>query len=158
MIVVADSSPLISLARIGRLDLLESLFERVVVPRAVWSEVVFDGAQRVGALDLPSANWIEVRTVDPASPILQMAQRTLHRGEAEAISLAFDQRPSLLLIDEQIGRAVARDLGLAITGIIGVLIAVKERGLDRDPVGLARQMQRKGVWISESLIELLEQV
>ena len=156
MIVVADSSPLISLARIGKLHLLEAVFGRVVVPQAVWDEVVLDGAQRAGASTLTSMNWIEVRAVDRAQPMLRVMEMSLHRGEAEAIALAHELRPSMLLIDEKMGRAMARHFGLSITGIIGVLIAVKRRGLDPDPVGLARQMQLNGVWIAESLIKLLE--
>lgn len=61
--VVSDSSPLIALARIGQLELLRALFGTVLVPEAVWQEVVVDGVGRPGAGEVVQASWIERRAV-----------------------------------------------------------------------------------------------
>jgi uncharacterized protein len=58
MIVVSDSSPLIALCRIGRLDLLHDLFGKLIIPDAVWLEVVASDAGKAGVRDVMAATWI----------------------------------------------------------------------------------------------------
>ena len=68
MIVVADASPLIAMARIGKLDLLRAVFGQLLVPDAVWREVVEAGVEKAGTTDVVAANWIERRSIlDSAS-------------------------------------------------------------------------------------------
>ena len=63
MLVVADSSPLIGLCRIGMLHLLQEIFEQVIVPEAVWREITLDDASKAGVQELLEASWIERRSV-----------------------------------------------------------------------------------------------
>ena len=58
-------------------------------------------------------------------------------------------------MDEKLGRATARSLGLRVTGLIGVLIEAKQMGILSDPVPLALSIRAAGVWIGDDLIELL---
>lgn len=58
MRVVVDSSPLIALARIERLELLREMFGDIVVPSAVWSEVVMSGLDKTGAREVTASGWI----------------------------------------------------------------------------------------------------
>ncbi|MBK8091338.1 MAG: DUF3368 domain-containing protein [Verrucomicrobiaceae bacterium] len=140
----------------GRLYLLGDLFGKVVVPQAVWDELVLDGHLRSGSEDLLNASWIELRPVTTHASVVQVLRVSLDRGEAEAIALAQELQPAMLLIDEKLGREMAQHIGLPITGIVGVLIAVKRRRLDPDPAGIARQMRENGVWIAERLIQDIE--
>ena len=83
--IVSDSSPLISLARIGKLDLLQRLYGELLIPQAVWNEVVVKGVGQPGAEEIKSAGWI--KTVAVANDELVLAlQRDLDSGEAEAIA------------------------------------------------------------------------
>lgn len=128
LVVVADSSPLIALARIDQLGLLPSLYERVTVPEAVWQEVTRGASeQRAGAADVQRARWIDVQRVDAAD--IEAHMLLVDRGEAEAIALASRVHARLLLIDDARGRQLALRLGLQIRGTLGVLVAAKRAGL-----------------------------
>lgn len=63
MIVVADASPLIALARIRRLELLRTMFGTLLLPEAVRREIVEAGLDKAGAAAVLQADWIEQRTV-----------------------------------------------------------------------------------------------
>jgi len=85
---VSDSSTLIHLAAIGRLSLLRDFYERVIIPPAVWREVVEEGRGRAGAREVEEAalsGWLKV-----VAPTNEAFARVLKRelDEAEAIALA----------------------------------------------------------------------
>ena len=128
MKIVSNSSPLITLARIGRLDILRQLYNEIVIPEAVWHEVVVEGAEHPGAEAVRSAPWI-VRQAVANRPLVQALRQELDAGEAEAIALAMEIGTVLLLMDERLGRDTARHLGIRYTGVVGVLIEAKHKGL-----------------------------
>ena len=123
MVVVADTSPLIYLSRVGALDLLHVLFGEVVVPRAVWTEVVEQRTAAPGLDALKRADWL--RVVDHEWPALDLG---LDPGETAAIWLAESLNADLLLIDERGGRRVAEARGLAVRGTLGVLVQARRTG------------------------------
>ncbi len=128
MRVVSDASALINLARISELDLLRRLYGGLLIPKAVWQEVVVEGAGQPGAEEVRRASWIE--TYDVANEHLVRALRqNLDAGEAEAVALALEMGVDLLLMDERLGRETARHLGVRRVGLIGVLIMAKRSGL-----------------------------
>jgi predicted nucleic acid-binding protein len=127
MIVVADTSPLNYFVQIGCESVLSSLYQRVLIPPSVLDELGHAGAPKIVGewlLDLP--RWIEVRRT-AAPPDAALAD--LDPGERDAIQLAQEQRADLLLIDERLGRLVAKRRGLATTGTLGVLLAAAQKGL-----------------------------
>jgi predicted nucleic acid-binding protein len=130
LIVVSDSSPLIALSAVGRLDLLRALYTTIVVPEAVLAEVAQAGEWRPGAKEVLAAIWIEVRPVEDTS-LVSVLLSEINLGESEAIALAANASDSdvILLIDEKHGRAVARRMGIKIIGVVGVLGEAKARGL-----------------------------
>jgi len=128
MSVVSNASPLINLARIGKLDLLRQLYGELFIPEAVWQEVVTDGVGQPGAAEVKTATWIKVQSVTNTLLVRALRQE-LDAGEAEAIVLALEMESELLLMDERLGREVARHLGLRYIGLIGVLIEAKHKGV-----------------------------
>ena len=128
MSLVSNASPLISLARIQSLNLLRQLYGKIIIPEAVWQEVVIEGAGQPGAEEIKGAAWIRRQAVANRSLVLALRQE-LDAGEAEAIVLTLEQRADILLMDERLGRDTARHLGLRYTGLIGVLIEAKHKGL-----------------------------
>lgn len=128
MIVVADSSVLIGLSAIGQLHLLRVLLsEEIVIPPAVWSEVVEHGGGRPGAIQIKSSAWISVRNIDD-SDMLQLLRGSLDAGESEAIALAKEINAELILLDERDARKIAQSLSLKTLGTVGVLIKAKQSG------------------------------
>ena len=128
MIVVSNTSLLINLSRIGRLDLLSRLYGEILIPVAVWQETVVDGVGQAGADEIRAADWIKVQEVSNTA-MVQALRQELDAGEAEVIALALESKADLLLMDERLGRETAHYLGLRVIGLIGVLIAAKSQGL-----------------------------
>ena len=127
--VVADTGPLIALARVERLELLQQRYERVVVPPAVHAELVLD-SDRPGARVLSgafNAGWLTVGSVTDSALVRELA-RLLGPGEAEAIALAEQEDACFLLVDDARGRRIARSRDIAVVGVAGVLLAGKSRG------------------------------
>ena len=128
MSIVSNSSALINLARIGRLDILQQLYVEVTIPEAVWHEVVVEGAGQLGADTVKDATWIKTTAVTNKQLVHALRQE-LDAGEAEAIALAQEIGAELLLMDDHLGRQTAHYLGLRYSGLIGVLIEAKKKGL-----------------------------
>jgi hypothetical protein len=128
VIVVSDTSPLIALATIGRLDLLRQLYGSILVPRAVHDEAASERPEAPGAAEVRSAAWIQVRAVNDARLVAALSLH-LDVGEAEAIALAVETDADLLLMDERRGRQAAMRLGRRVVGVLGTLVEAKQRNL-----------------------------
>jgi hypothetical protein len=128
MIIVSDTSPIVNLAAIGRLDLIPKLFGKVYLPFAVYEEIVVKGAGQPGAAEIQHASWVEIRTCNNPS-LLQQLLLELDPGESEAISLAIELNTPNILIDEKDGRQVALRFHLKPIGILGMLLEAKKSGL-----------------------------
>lgn len=123
MIVVSDTSPILSLALIGRLELLRELYGTITIPEAVRSEIV--STDQHGAREFSQADWIDVRPIDP-DIVLKLLLREVARGEAEAIELALQLKAEVLLIDERKARQLAAYLELNVVGLLEVLQEAKQ--------------------------------
>jgi predicted nucleic acid-binding protein len=127
-LVVSNAGPLITLAKIQRSQLLKGLFGQIVIPRAVFDEVVLRGAGEPGAEETRNARWIEISlAVDVLS--VSLLRESLGAGESEAIVLAQELGADLLLLDDALARRKAERLGLKAIGTLGVLLLAKEAGL-----------------------------
>ena len=114
-IVIADTSCFILLDNIGELELLKALFGRVITTSVI--------AQEFGA-ELPE--WVEIRTV---SNIQFQSTLDVDAGEASAISLALESGPSLVILDDDKARQLAKRLNLNITGSLGVILRARKEGI-----------------------------
>ena len=148
--VVCNSSPLIHLAKIGKLELLKDYFTEISIPEAVYRECVIDGKDREDAKRIENAAWI--RVVDIRNIDLKKAFNTvLDEGESEAIVLALQESADLILLDDYEARELARTYGLKITGTIGLLIKAKYEG-DISSIGeMLKKLRRTGFWLSDDL-------
>ena len=126
MIVVSDTSPILSLALIGRLELLRDLYGTILIPEAVRSEIV--ATKQSGAREIGSANWIVARPIEH-DIVLKLLLREVDQGEAEAIGLALQSKADVLLIDERKARQLAAYLELGVVGLLDVLQEAKQRHL-----------------------------
>ena len=129
--VVADTSPVFYLAKLGRLVLLRDLYGRVDIPAEVWREVQagIRAAPETGtAINAAADNgWLVI--TEATLHIAALEREDLDPGERSAIALAQQLGGALLIIDEKRGRTAAARFGLTVTGTLGVLIEAKHRGL-----------------------------
>ena len=153
MIVVSDTSPFINLAALDRLTLLRDLYDRILVPQAVSDEIIASAVLRPGATEAGDLGWASTRQV--SHHVLAASLRLeLDEGEAEAIALAIELKADLLLLDERKGRMIASRLGLRVTGLLGVLIEAKQRGLIAEVKPLMDSLIVKaGFWIGQVLYD-----
>jgi predicted nucleic acid-binding protein len=129
MPAVSDTSPILGLAVIGCLNLLQDQFGEVFIPQMVLDELKIDSNFK-GASEISQAlsdGWLKVKEIQN-KPLAQSLLLDLHQGEAEAITLAIDLGIRLLVMDEKIGRERAKDLGLKTVGVLGVLLNAKKHG------------------------------
>lgn len=124
MIVVSDTSPISNLLQIGEIELLRLTFSRVIIPDAVHHEICEVETSKSALSEL---NWIERLTVSDVA-LRDRLLEIVDPGEAEAITLAVELSCDFLLIDEALGRNVAKKLGITITGLLGVLLRAKNDG------------------------------
>lgn len=104
--VVSDSSPIIHLAKIGKLGLLKDFFETVVVPEAVYRECDVEGKERKEVALIRNADWLNIVQVNDKK-IVRLLQSSIDDGEAEAIALALEVGADLILLDDSDAREKA---------------------------------------------------
>jgi predicted nucleic acid-binding protein len=128
MIVVANASALIGLSAIDRLDLLQARFPNgILIPDAVWHEVVEAGEGRPGAQAVRAAGWIRRQVVGNRAWV-RLLRTELDEGEAEAIVLASELGAGMVLLDERDARRLAERVGLRVLGTVGILVWARRVG------------------------------
>ena len=147
MRVVCNSTPIISLASIQQVELLDLLFDRVYIPRAVYDELRSKRAHGYREVD---ADPFEVQEIQDARH-LGLLLKELDQGEAEAILLAKEMEADFLLIDERVGYQIARAQGIAPIGTLTILLLAKQQKLILAVRPLLDDMIRKGRWYSQSV-------
>jgi predicted nucleic acid-binding protein len=150
MIIVSDAGPLIGLAKIRKLNILNKLFEKVKIPPSVFHELRITSS-RPGAIEFKEAieitKWIEVS--DPVN-IPHILLNAIEQGEAEAIALA-KKEGLVLLIDERRGRKIAKKEKVKITGTGAVLVAAKKKGVIKKVSPVLNELLECGYRISGGL-------
>jgi predicted nucleic acid-binding protein len=148
--IVVNSGPLISLARIGLLDLLPGLFGEILVPAAVYREVTQDPGLP-GAREIQEAEWLKVSEVTDRSAVDRLSF-WLDAGESEVLVLA-QELDATAAIDERRGRSLAAALGVSQTGTVGILLTAKRAGLISALTPLLDQLSASGVRLSSRLYD-----
>jgi predicted nucleic acid-binding protein len=146
--IVSNTGPIIGLSLIGRLDVLQQLFDSVCIPPEVRNELVAS-PHKLRRFTIPQ--WITVKKTRSAPDPLLSA--VLDGGEAAVINLARHSGVDEVLIDERKGRKVAHSVyGLKVVGTAGVLIRAKQNGLLDNVGDLLKEMKRMGYWIHDDII------
>ncbi len=109
---VSNSTPLIALSKIGKFNLLHEYFSEIVIPEAVYQEVVVAGKDLYGAREVADPGLVTVKKVQNHLAVRAL-KAFLDKGEAEAIILAKELSSPMLLLD---------DMDIKITGTVGILL------------------------------------
>ena len=136
---VTNSTCLIGLERIERLDILPQVFDTVFAPPAVAKEV------------RTSLDWLRVRAV--ANPSVTIALRTqMDEGEAEAIALALELENVLLILDDKKARRVAQQMGMKVIGTVGMLLRAKRQGVIAEVKPILMKLTEANFRISQGIV------
>lgn len=151
MIVVSNTSPIINLAAIGQLELLQKLYGKLIIPEAVFHEISAIDPDQLRTTKIQSLSWIKTQSVTNQALVASLLLE-LDRGEAEAIILAVEKKADLLLLDERRGRTVAYQLGIKFIGLLGILIEAKHQQIISAVKPLLDELIAKaGFWVSTHL-------
>ena len=151
MIIVADSGPIISFARAGRLDLLKQVTTELIIPDAVFEEIVVSGDDRPGAEEVKQGLWIKRATFQDHS-LLQNMPGKLSPGESEAILLA-KELDAYLLVDELEARKEASRLGINYFGSLRIIKEAKDRGVISKAKAVLDDLIASSTYLDDSLYQ-----
>ena len=151
--LVSNTGPIIALALIDRLDVLQSIFQTITIPEEVHRELLEGGPSGHGLVRYQKAFWIKVQPL--SSSIDPLLMTVLDTGEASVVQLARETKADYVLIDERKGRKIARDIfGLKVIGTARILVEAKRKGLLNSVSAALRQLKEAGYWIHDDIVRL----
>lgn len=147
MKVVANTTPIVSLASVGRLDILEKVFGRIMIPEAVYNEIKAKPGYGYDQVDSP---FIEVCPIQ-GRVYKKLLLSRLDSGEAETIILATEIAADYVIIDEELGYRFARNVNLNAVRTLSILLRAKERKHIEGVRPILDEMIAKGRWYSAAV-------
>ena len=155
-IVVSNTTPLVTLASVDKLDILKELYGKIYIPIAVLNEIKA-GKRKIGYFAIDTVDWIIPKQITNVFSMSYLID--LHEGEAETIILAEELQADIVLIDEKFARGFAEIRGLTLSGSLGVLLEAKKRGIISEVKPLIEKMLANRRYLSEKIIlDLLKSV
>lgn len=156
MKIVSDTGPIIGLSKIKRIFLLKDIAEGVIIPPFVHKELFGKVGLETEEIDRALNDFIKVVELMPLEPAIESVIADLGEGEKQSINLAYNIKGEniLLLIDDYAGREVAQKLKIPITGLVGILLLAKEKGIVGNVTSLVEDLRNNGYWLSNETIDV----
>lgn len=160
MIIVSNTTPIITLIKANKLEILKHLFNEVYISTGVYDEIVANKVFKNEVAVLEDCDFINIKKVKNEFAVkLLQKNMGLDLGESEAIVLCDELNGDILIIDERKGRAVAKSMDINLTGTLGLLVKAKERGLIDQVKPILDLLIESNIRISTKLYEdILEKV
>ena len=152
-LTISNTSPLLYLHLINRLSLLQELYDEILIPPAVAAELAVGRNQGISVPDPEQISWLRIKSVNSTGLIPVVTD--LGAGEAELIGLALENPGSRVILDDQLGRRIARLNNLKITGTVGVLLKAKELGQLSEIQSVIIALKQAGLWLDDALVDLI---
>ena len=155
--IVCNASPIINLSKINKLDLIEKLYQKIIIPGAVFKELIVKGHDKENIPAIKSLienNIIDVQEVQ-SNALVRALEKDLDPGESAAIALAAEINAELIILDERDARETAEIYNLKKTGFIGILMKAKQKGFIDSVKKYLDQAIEKGFWIDEKLYQTI---
>ena len=149
MILIADSSALVAIAIVDKLEILDKLFGKVLIPRAVYDEITIENREESKKL----SNYTKDRVEDISSKI--NFNITLGRGESEAIILYKEKNADFLLCDDKKAKKFAQNFGINVVGSLGILLKAKDKGLIEEIKPLIAILKSSKVFIDDKIYNII---
>lgn len=153
-VVISNTSPIFYLHRLRLLNLLQELYQKIIVPKAVVTELETGRRQGEDVPEIDNYEWIETRTV--RSPQILGLSTDFGSGETEVLAMALEESESLVIIDEKLARKIARLRGLPVTGTAGVLLKAKQEGYISAVKPFLDQLQEMHFHLSDNVRTLIK--
>ena len=150
MVVISNSSPVIHLAKINKLNLLEKLYTKVIVPEKVYLECTETTQYHQEIQLISNSTWMTTLHIKDIR-LFNLLYTEIDAGEAESLVLALEKDADLVLLDDMEARIKARSLGLNVTGTLGVLLKANNQGLITSLYEEINKLEQTGFWISSDL-------
>lgn len=149
--IISNTGPIIALAGIHKLNLLQSFYKTIIIPEPVHIEIMAGGKSFTGLEEYKKATWLDVRKLgQKPEPLLA---KFLDEGEASVIHLARELGIGKIFMDERKGRRIARDIyGLTVTGTVRLLIDAKNAGFINHLTDVLQDMKSSGYWIHDKIM------
>jgi predicted nucleic acid-binding protein len=141
---VSNTTPIISLSSIGKIEILKDLFQELIIPQAVYDEIKAKQGYGYNEIDL---SFITVQTIQNTEQEKILLEQ-LDAGEVQAIVLSKEINADNTIIDENIGYIIAKESGLNVIRTLSILLKAKEAGIITQVKPLLDEMISKGRWYS----------
>ena len=146
---VTNTSPLLYLYRIEKLDILSQVFEEVLTVPAVISELAEGQARGYDVPKPEDYKWL--RVISPQKVPSEWLASDLGAGELETMALALEHQEKVVILDDALARRIAQAAGLEVWGTLRVLLEAKKQGLLSSISSAIDELQKSGMWISEDI-------
>jgi predicted nucleic acid-binding protein len=151
--IVADTGPIIGLAKIGQIFLLKKLANEVLIPPIVHKELYGKIGFEANRIDRALNDFVSIAELGSLEITEDERTANLGEGEKQCIYLAFSlKKDVLLLIDDRAGRQAADKFNIPKTGLVGLLLLAKSRGLLENVGSLLQELRSAGYWLSDEVI------
>jgi len=146
-IVIADTGVLISLGIVGKIEIINKLFNEFYIPQAVWEELkkYENPAFPKKYKTLLKKHILKIKSKNQLSLLMDY-------GESESVTLYQELNANCLLIDDQKARLMAESLGINCIGSVGLLILAKQKGLIHDLRSIFKVWQKNERYFSKKLL------
>lgn len=162
--IISNTSPLIYLAKLNKLELLKELFNKIIIPKEVFDEVIkgkeekyFDAIKIENAV---KSGWIDVKEITIGKELEEFAPE-IDIGELSVIQLALRLKPEMILIDDASARAIAESFGFNVKGTLYILLkSFSKKMIDKKQIKiLLNELVSVGFRISTELyVKVLEEI
>ena len=149
-IVVVNTSPIIYLSSINSVSLLKELFIEIFIPDAEKMEIVSGGKDNFGFLEIQDGKWI--KTLNIRNELAKKYLLTdIDEGEAGVIIPAEELKANTIIMDDRLGRKIARLRGFIVIGTLRLLVIAKDKGIITEVKPLLNKLKEAGFWVSDSV-------
>lgn len=148
--IISNSTPLIALNKISKLELLQKIYKEIIIPYAVYEEVILESNTNTTNNFIKECGFIKIISIKNEEA-KKMFATSLHKGEVEVMILAKELGADTCIIDDLLARKYAKYYNLKITGTIGVIIKAKELGLISEIRPIMNELISSGIYIDEKL-------
>lgn len=155
--VIANSTPLIALEKIGKLNILKELYGKIYIPYGVYEEVIIGGKEKINNNFIQNNDFIIIKEIKNEEA-RKLFLTSLHKGEVEVMILAREMEADICIIDDFLARKYAKYLNIRITGTMGVLLKAKESGIIKEIKPLLDNLIEEHIYIDKKLYKDVLQI